>query len=681
MKPQLGDTVNNRYVLVSSLREADGIQAWKANDYLLSRDCQVFIVNNAKALDSVFALASSKALTQNDHFTHVLQVHRDEGAIVVVTRLDAGLSLSDYFEDGSRRPLSFEAMRSIMSETLQCARILLDEGLTHHAITTDTVRVTRSGVQLADTPISPLLLDHTHAEETSNEGQYIIRQLAALLYAMLTRKPSYAIGDFDLEQLDDTVPMDLRVICRRGLALPDSNDDSIVSLATLDELDALLGQFTPVKELGAADIDTPSIDGECSIIEAALAPVSADDVNDYPDGIVTSERVPVMDFQSPYGMAAMTSPIATANIESSAAAGDAAANKLKSIWAESKQVWSQENLNGAGETGQFSFPLTPTDPDVSSTDDPSFAESTHRLPVIATDGSIIEPGTASQRELNEDRMAQEAAASSFTRNTPIPPSFEPQATRAVAQQEQEEQVSDARLLGNLKTKVVAIIVMVVVVAIALALALHSLSQPANDGTYKIDESESAWPQMNLDEVPFGDGTASSSDTADSADSTSTDASDGTATATDSSDSADSTDSTKKDSKSDATKVVTADKNAKAVPDPKRPENTVAFQIDNRTFLQSPAGQSGLGYYMHLAQSEKPYRMVIKIRSSGGQGYIRVNTTNDPTQGEQVAQFTFDESGTTEIKFDKVVETQDVMLWVPMDSLPGNQLYIDSVEIF
>ena len=85
--------------------------------------------------------------------------------------------------------------------------------------------------------------------------------------------------------------------------------------------------------------------------------------------------------------------------------------------------------------------------------------------------------------------------------------------------------------------------------------------------------------------------------------------------------------------------------------------------------------------MHLSQPQKAYRMVIKIRSSGGQGYIRVNATNSPSQGEQVAQFKFAASGTTDIKFDKAVETQDIMLWVPLDSLPGNQLYIESIQVF
>ena len=47
----------------------------------------------------------------------------------------------------------------------------------------------------------------------------------------------------------------------------------------------------------------------------------------------------------------------------------------------------------------------------------------------------------------------------------------------------------------------------------------------------------------------------------------------------------------------------------------------------------------------------------------------------------MAQFEFDASGTTDIKFDKAVETQDIMLWVPLDSLPGNQLYIESIQVF
>ena len=77
--------------------------------------------------------------------------------------------------------------------------------------------------------------------------------------------------------------------------------------------------------------------------------------------------------------------------------------------------------------------------------------------------------------------------------------------------------------------------------------------------------------------------------------------------------------------------------------PKQPENTTAYEIDNRKFLSNPDGQQGYGYYVHLSQPQKAYRMVIKIRSSGGQGYIRVNATDSPSQGKQVAQFEFDDT--------------------------------------
>ena len=123
-----------------------------------------------------------------------------------------------------------------------------------------------------------------------------------------------------------------------------------------------------------------------------------------------------------------------------------------------------------------------------------------------------------------------------------------------------------------------------------------------------------------------------------------------------------------------------DKDSSAVPQPSH-ENNTAFTISSANFLSNPGGQSGYAYYMHLDQPQDAYRMVITIRTSGGKGYIRANTTGDPTQGKQVAEFTFAEGGTTEVKFTKAVKTQDLLLWVPSDSLPQNQLYIEKVEVF
>ena len=110
-------------------------------------------------------------------------------------------------------------------------------------------------------------------------------------------------------------------------------------------------------------------------------------------------------------------------------------------------------------------------------------------------------------------------------------------------------------------------------------------------------------------------------------------------------------------------------------------NITASQIRQDFSCFGEFGQQGYGYYIHLDKKEDVSKIVIKIQSSGGKGYIRVNTNGDPNAGEQVAEFTFAEGGTTEVKLDKSVNTQDIVMWVPIDSLPGNQLYINSMQAF
>ena len=104
MKPQLGDTISNRYVLVSPLREETGLQVWKASDHVLARDCQLFIVNNRKALQDVNATASMLAISHDAHFTQVLQLQHVGEVALVITQLDAGMSLSEYLTQSSKPP-------------------------------------------------------------------------------------------------------------------------------------------------------------------------------------------------------------------------------------------------------------------------------------------------------------------------------------------------------------------------------------------------------------------------------------------------------------------------------------------------------------------------------------------------------------------------------------------------
>lgn len=247
--------------------------------------------------------------------------------------------------------------------------------------------------------------------------------------------------------------------------------------------------------------------------------------------------------------------------------------------------------------------------------------------MIGPDGRVIEPGEESARALKAEQEAIDAAYQNENgAPVAVPPSFAPKASSS-----SPAEVANAKLFGKLTTKVVAIVVAFIVVAVALGFAIHGLTKKPDDGITNTN-SNNPWPEMNLDDVPFGDngdsGNGSSSASDANNDSNGSDSSDNG-----SSDSSKPKKTTKKShsAKKDVDKVVTSDKKVRKVPEPKMPENTTPYEIDNRQFLSNPDGQQGYGYYLHLSQPQKAYRMVIKIRSSGGRGYIRVNAKSSPNQ--------------------------------------------------
>ena len=61
------------------------------------------------------------------------------------------------------------------------------------------------------------------------------------------------------------------------------------------------------------------------------------------------------------------------------------------------------------------------------------------------------------------------------------------------------------------------------------------------------------------------------------------------------------------------------------------------------------------------------------------GSAKVSTDNNASNSRIVGNV--GNSANNWFQFDKSVETQDIMLWVPLDSLPGNQLYIESIQVF
>lgn len=639
MKPQLGDTISNRYVLVSPLREETGLQVWKASDHALARDCQLFIVNNRKALQDVNATASMLAISHDTHFTQVLQLQHVGEVALVVTQLDEGMSLTEYLSSRNR-PLSFTAIRSILGEVVEALHVLQKDNLTHFAISTDTVRLTRNGVEIADAPISIMLADMSRAQSVEGQEQLAIRQVAALLYALLTRTPSTLSTNFRLEAIAPNVPMEFRVICKRGLNLKEKDGFPTVPMATIAELEALLGDYQPLSQLHGSDVILPSTNSECSIVNVPLLQILDRDTVALPDTLSKSGSIPEMTFEAPEPHTDFSD-----SKEALAKGVAATSGAVKSLWNNGKEILTEEDIDGAdeGTDSPFSFPIHVSLPTENRQTDDSQLEKTGRIPVIGPDGRVIQPGEESARALEAEQKAIKEAYQN-KQMTSIPPSFAPNTASS-----KSSDVADAKLFGKLKTKVVAIVVAIIVVALALGLAIHGLLGKADD-SIDTTNANSPWPQINLDDVPFGNGTGADSD-----------------------DSADNSQS--------KGKVENEDKESKQVPEPKMPENTTPYEIDNRQFLSNPEGQQGYGYYMHLSQPQKAYRLIIKIRSSGGQGYIRVNTKSNPTQGEQVAQFEFDASGTTDVKFDKAVETQDILLWVPLDSLPGSQLYIESVQIF
>ena len=111
-KPQLGDTLFNRYTLIALLRDEPGVQAWKANDRVLARDCQVFILTAAQHLGNVAVAASTLGRVKG--FTPVVQFRRAGEAAVLITDIESGLSLTDYLQGQSKNVLGTEAIRSII---------------------------------------------------------------------------------------------------------------------------------------------------------------------------------------------------------------------------------------------------------------------------------------------------------------------------------------------------------------------------------------------------------------------------------------------------------------------------------------------------------------------------------------------------------------------------------------
>ncbi|MDE5641563.1 MAG: hypothetical protein K2I40_07770, partial [Bifidobacterium castoris] len=454
-------------------------------------------------------------------------------------------------------------------------------------------------------------------------------------------------------------PIEFRLIVKRGLEL-NEGDKPTVPLVTMAEMDALLGARKPLHALTRHDLRLTGADGECSIVRAMIQPALPGDILPIPDSMVSSQTMPSMMFPAQQLDPESLAELEEEPEETDEDAGDeAAARSFKALWNKSKAIMGGTDetatkipeISPNNATEMFTAfdpnavqetPMTPsrmTVPiDVSSMRDGTVdaSSSTGHLPAIDEDGNIVPDGSQSQRELREEREDIDAT---YVMGAPaLPPSFAPQ-----ERPKTQPTSSFTEPKPKKGKKRAAIIVCVIAIIVALGFAVHSIATSGSlfgfgrqDTTY--------WPDSDLSNVPFGERSGGD------------------------------------------VKTPEASNRQTETPEPtqtpsKAPNNT-AYPVSSQQFLDRPAGQQGYGYYLHLQNKENVDRLVIKIQSSGGKGVVYANAAADnPTGGEKMAEFTFAEGGTTEVKFSKPIETQDIIMWVPLDSLPGNQLYIDSVPAF
>ena len=756
MNAHIGDTILGRYTLVTLLRRANGLSAWRAKDKVLDRDCQLFIAGDSTCMDRINVNASSLALSKDRRFTPVYQLHTRDKVSLIVTAPDAGMSLRDYMHGPAGGTLSDRAIGTIMGEVTEAMRTLHAAGMVDYAVSTSTIRLAPASITLADAPISPML-EHPSAstQQGLTDEEYAIRELAGVLYAMLTGRPDQDGRQPSLQELPKHTAEEFRIICMRGLGLANERGAAPIPLVTLAELSALLSPWIPPEELTDSDLIWPELDGRASIEAVALRPVDPKNVLPLPKGL-TSSALPAAQTVSHHephwktnqllfpgrSEIEMLNPEDTdtdlfslfderqrlRSLNSSSrktAAMDVSALRATAIRPvavneeESKAVTGRmptvkddqrkpsEALSGNGVTAnnpvergfsQWDFHKTNSGQAKAtsglSTSQDGRGSHTRQTGAAAAEplvGGSGEPAarsgrlssaTASDKTKAPAKAPAQAARISKNHDfdeeeqettvmEPLPPSFTPEihsmpvpVTYSVLPDDEQDKdlddeadMADTRLFGRFTTRSVVIAIAAVIVVVALVWALSTItgSRP------NVSKNEGGWPVMS--NVPFPGKTNEGEEA--------TPSSNGNGG-----------DQTQAGADTQTDKVSHADKEVRKVPDPPKPKNTTAYQSNRQRFLNKPAGLQGYGWYMHLTKPEEVSRLIIVAPQSGGHAQIYANSTAaQPNQGQPLADFSFDPSGTTQVTLREPVTTQDLVVWVPMDGMPGDTLRFTSVQAF
>ena len=733
MKPHIGDTVLGRYTLTTLLRRAAGMSAWRARDKVLDRDCQLFIVNDSSSTDMINTTTSGLALRKDGHFTPVYQLHTRDGVSLIVTAPDAGLALQDYMQGPAAETLSYKAMRTILGEATEAMRILGRVGLTDYTVSTRTIRLSRSSVVLADAPIGPLITPpRTKHEQGLTDEERLIRELSTVLYDMLTGHSGHADDERSLGSLPEDTPEEFRIVCERGLGLSRVKGMRPIPLVTLAELSALLSPWVPPEELTDSDLIWPDMDGRASVETVSLRRTDSAYVLPLPQELTVSDipAARILSQDEPHwgtnqllfpgrseieiinpedtssdlfslfderqrrdagtGRTQSTIPMDVSSLRT--AASPRSLEDSNAVTGRMPVIAPNQNnggILGTGTTSETSIKQGFSEWDFHKPDEKSdkqtgqalqpreagdTADSARRASAVSTLGTGSDKNLDGRAALTETRAASSPDATAME---PLPPSFTPEAHSTPApftygvdgEDEQEDgledgDMADTRLFGHFTTRSVVITVAILVVVVALVWAMSTvIGRRHHEST-----EDGGWPVMS--NVPFP---GQSSDDEDSEEQS--DTGDQARTAT--------SDKDGKQADHHAGKSARkADRKVGKVPAPRASVNTTPYQVEHETFLNQPAGKQGFGWYMHLTEPQEVSRLDIKVRQSGGHAQIFANSTaTQPNQGQPLADFSFDPSGTTHVTLKAPVKTQDLVIWVPMDGMPGNTLHFSSVSVY
>lgn len=797
MTPQPGDVLIDRYKLVKALRREPGIEAWRANDHVLARDCQLFIVTDPASASKVSTLASALALAKNPRFTPVFQMHSVDDVAVLITDLDDGISLTDYLNGPHRETLSINAMRVILGEAALALQMLISQQLTDRAVTTDVIRLDSKHIRIADAPVSPAMLGPlTHPDDPQDTAEALaVRQLAAVLYAMLTREPYAPDQSYPADKLIavQDKPHDFWVICQRGLGLPNPDGSAPTPIYTLNELIALLDYWKPIAELGEKDIVWPLSAGEASIAIGQIRAVDPQSLLTLPDGVIQRPQDPSLKAKKPVwdanqllfperGEVEMIKPqhhgdgdflsVLGDNAESvipsshptqavdvsairpiqikdidiaplppmapieltgydlpdgehdgrdghngrdesqAGSAGDALHDRSHDAAGKLEGLAGTGTGTGTGTEAAPSFPPASFPPAAQA--EAEFGMGHGHSERSGAAGGVGVPGSAPVRvpspifgagdggtargaagtvsaatgneSLEETRLQDPLQVGQPLRPIHVesaPPSFVPGeygdhhdgasrgAGTSAASGTNGDITDDANsyVFGKIRTRSFAIALGSIVLIIALVLSMNYLVKNSLGSLGFSDPQPGQWP-TDLSSARFPgrvDATETASSTSSPSESSSASAGSTSGGSTE-------------------TVVDHEDRNVSSVPTPApvpTPTNTTAYPIASQSFLNRPAGLNGLGRYVKLDAPHDVYRVDFQLRQPNGSGQIFVNSNaQTPNNGAPVANFTVDAQGNASVTFDQPVNTQEIMIWFPINSLPtGGRLNFASVSVY